>query len=113
MMDALCKGDSWFIGIGVKILVDDVEVASASLWGIEDGWLPKPRYNWNHDPRNNWKRKRDGECKPSDYHEEMELELIHECIGQLCKSADDLIQTGEHVHSLQTKKILELIAQGE
>jgi hypothetical protein len=112
-MDALCKGDLYFIGIGVKILVDSLEVASASLWGIEDGWLPKPRSNWNHDPRNNWKRKRNGAYDQSAYHEEVELELIQECIRQLCGSADKMIKIGEHVHSLQTDKILELIAQGE
>ncbi len=60
--------DWWMVGIVVSIDIDGVEVASASVWGVEDGYLGP-------------------DANTEQYQEDTIKELIAECKAQLRVSA--------------------------
>jgi hypothetical protein len=73
--------DWWTIGIAVNIDVDGEDVASASLWGIEDGYLG---------PDNN----------TDEHHEEVIRELIAECKAELKNSAYKYRKLAERIDAI-------------
>jgi hypothetical protein len=70
--------DWWHIGISVKAYVNGMEVACASLWGIEDGY----------------------DYDPEAYHDEVVEELIGECRHELEKAASKLLTTASMIKEI-------------